>query len=137
MTPLCFSHFRSTLPSEDRAQLLLQQNYFTLVPLSLSNSFSFTVGLSPLSPKPIYPFPYHLQPRGQVVPYLHDEGWVSLSLSTGDPSLGSGFCPSLHLPSTQEQRISLPSQSTLHSVCQVCLDEWRSIMVHCYPKPSQ
>lgn len=91
--------------------------------------------LSPLSPKSVYPFPYHSHPRRWVVPYLCSKEWAGVS--TGDPSPDPGCCP---VPpptslSSHQPGISLPSQS--HSPCRVFWDEWRSILVLGYSKHCQ
>lgn len=61
--------------------------------------------LSPLSPQSIYPFPYHSQPGGWVIPYLCSEEWVGVS--TGDPSPMPWLLPL----SSHQKGISLPSRS--------------------------
>lgn len=125
MTPLSSSHFCSTLPSKDRAQLLLQQNCFTLTSLLRSVFPALTDVLIPLSPKSAYPFPYCSQPGRRVVPYRCGEGWVRLSVSTRDPSPGSGCCPvpPPTSPATQQQGISLPSWSSL-ALCLPSVLRW-------------
>lgn len=111
---------------------------FTLTSLSQSNSFSCSQRcFFPSLPKSVYPFPYHSQPGGWVVPYLCREEWVGVS--TGDPalilaaasSLLSPPCPAISKTPLSPARVDLPSP------CQVFWDDLRSIAVPGYSKHFQ
>lgn len=95
--------------------------------------------LSALSPNSIYPFPYRLQLRGQVVPIhvmrseltsVSAPGTQALALAPV-PFLFSPPCPSRHM------EFCSPAKVSLCSICQVFLKDWRSITALCYSKPCQ
>lgn len=139
-TPLRSSHFRSTLPSKERAQLLLQPNCFNLTSLLQSKFSLLSQVFCPLSP--LNPITLSLIARGPEGEWLSTpmvRGGFASVWAPGSPALPA--VPSLLPPprpghpaawdfSSQPKRPCTPSAQGFG-------DRRRSIAVPCYSKRRQ